>query len=244
VVGVLALAALFGVVIGFVAALFGVGGGVVALPLMILVLGVKPTVAVGTNSVLIIFTTSFSAFFHWRQGTLRKEGLYLGLGGALGSLLGNALFFQIAPYASLVRKVLGAFFVMLGALMLVPQRGGERESISPARLFAVGLAVGTFAGLTGMSGGILTNSLLAGVLKLNVKAVIGMSVMANVVITIVSAIPKVLKGYADVPLALSMVPGVIVGTRLGAKVMKGLKAKSLRKLFALFLIAVGLKFLA
>ncbi len=234
-------ALLVGLMTGFVAALFGVGGGVLAIPVMVFLLHVPPAKAVGTNSVIIIASTTLSAFFHWRQGTLRREGLLLGAGGVLGTFVGNELFFAVAAQG-LMKKVLGIFFILIGLLMLTSPRRGKGEA-SPLKLFLVGIGIGTFAALVGMSGGILLNPVLVAFLGYDIKDAIGTSVAALPIITVSSAIPKVLGGYADLALASAFIPGIIIGTMFGAKVMKRSKSATLKKAFALFMIAVGVKFL-
>jgi uncharacterized membrane protein YfcA len=209
---------------------------------MVFLLGLPASKAVGTNSVIIIASTSLSAFFHWRQGTLRKEWVFLGLGGVIGTLVGNALFFYVTSQGWM-RQVLGVAFMIIGAVMLLGAKGGKSEAPDKLKLFLVGVGIGTFAALVGMSGGILLNPVLVTLLGLDIKVAIGMSVAALPIITVASAVPKVLSGYADLSVALPFIPGIIIGTKLGAKVMKGMKSKTLKKLFGIFMILVGLKFL-
>lgn len=235
-------ASLLGLMAGFIAALFGVGGGVVAIPLMILVLGMKPSIAVGTNSVIIIVSTLLSAYFHARQGTLRKEGIYLGLGGAFGTLVGNALFF-ITAKAGLMKKVLGILFLSVAVLTLYSPKSRSRKVVLGKKgMMILGLFVGVFAALMGMSGGIWLNPILV-LLGYDIKTAIGISVAALPLITIVSAIPKVIAGYANLSVALGFIPGLIVGARMGAKLMKASSSRTLRIAFAIFISLVGIRLL-
>ena len=230
-----------GFLTGLVAALFGVGGGVLAIPVMVFLLGLKPPVAVATNSVIIVISTSLSAFFHWRQGTLRKEGIYLGLGGVLGSFAGNALFFYVSSVGGM-RIVLGISFILIGLIMLTKVRTERNRAVSPLKLALTGILIGTFAGLVGMSGGVLLNPVLV-LMGFDIKQAIGLSVAALPIITVASAVPKVLAGYANLEVAVAWVPGVILGTKAGAAVMKKIKSSTLKKLFALFMIGIGIRFL-
>ena len=236
-------ASLLGVLSGFVAALFGVGGGVIAIPMMILVMGMKPSIAIGTNSVIIIVSTFLSAYFHMRQGTLRKEGVYLGIGGALGSLIGNELFF-IAAKVGAMKKILGTLFLLVALVTLFrPTRKESRQSpLGKTVMIAIGFFIGIFAALMGMSGGMWLNPILI-LLGYDIKAAIGTSVAALPIIVIVSAIPKVLAGYANLIVALGFIPGLIVGARVGAKIMKISGSKALKIALVVFISLVGLKLL-
>ncbi len=234
-----------GIVIGFltgiIAALFGVGGGVLAIPMMILLLGVPSAIAVGTNSVIIVITTLMSAYFHYKQRTLRKEGIYLGIGGIIGTFIGNELFF-IAASAGVMKKILGILFIAVGIITLLPRKTGKGKKLSKATLFIIGIFIGTFAALMGMSGGMWLNPTLV-LLGMDIKEAIGTSVAALPLITIFSAIPKALAGYVDWVVALTFIPGIIFGTKLGAKIMKGSSSRALKYAFAAFIIGVGIKLL-
>jgi len=236
-------AILLGVASGFVAALFGVGGGVIAIPIMILVLGMKPSIAIGTNSVIIIFSTFLSAYFHAKQGTLRREGIYLGLGGATGSLLGNELFFAAAK-VGLMKKVLGLLFIIVAITTLYgpKKRKSTERRLGKKAMFTLGFFIGIFAALMGMSGGMWINPILV-TLGYDIKVAIGISVAAMPLITIVSAIPKVMAGYANLTIALGFIPGLFVGTKVGAKIMKISGSKTLKIAFILFILLVGIKLL-
>ncbi len=227
---------------GVVAALFGMGGGVISIPFMIFLLGLKPSIAVGTNSIVIIASTFSSAFFHLRQGTIRKEGIYIGVGGVIGTVIGNYLFL-VATRLNLMDKVLGALFVLISFLILMKAKGSRTDVPEPPKLVACGLALGTFAGLAGMSGGVLINPLLMLLFDLDIKVAIGLSVAALPITVIASAIPKVLWGYVDWIVALTFVPGIIIGTRIGSKLMKQLDRSKLKKLFALLMFLMGVKLL-
>ncbi|ABU81253.1 sulfite exporter TauE/SafE family protein [Ignicoccus hospitalis] len=233
---------LISVLTGIVASLFGVGGGVLAIPVMVLLLGLSPPEAVATNSVIIIVSTLLSAFFHWRQGTLRKEGVWIGVGGVLGTLLGNALFLYISKVGAM-KTVLGISFILIGILMMLDiTKRSQTKSFTAKSLAVIGFFGGTFAALVGMSGGVLLNPILV-LLGVDIKYAIGMSVTALPLITVASAIPKVLAGYAKLDVAAVWIPGLIIGTKIGARLMKTMKSKTLKRAFGIFMILIGIKLL-
>ncbi|ALU12713.1 hypothetical protein EYM_06705 [Ignicoccus islandicus DSM 13165] len=230
------------IITGVVASLFGVGGGVISIPSMIFLLGVDPSVAVGTNSVIIIASTLSSAWFHLRQGTLRKEGIYLGIGGVIGTVIGNYLFL-IASQMKVMDKVLGILFIIISALVVTKTKGTRTEPPEKTALILSGVLLGTFAGLAGMSGGVLINPILMLVFDMDVKIAIGTSVAALPMTAIASALPKIAWGYVDWELALAFLPGIIIGTKIGSKLMKEMDRAKLKKLFALLMLLMGVKML-
>ena len=81
-----------GLVAGFFAGLAGVGGGVVIVPATVLLLGLSQHEAQGTSLVAIIFTATAGTVVNYRNKRVRlQDGLVVGLGGVVGSLIGSQL---------------------------------------------------------------------------------------------------------------------------------------------------------
>jgi len=77
-----------GLVVGLLSGLFGVGGGFLMTPLLIM-FGIPSTVAAATDSNQIVAASTSGTYAHWRVGNVDfKMGLYLLLGGFAGGLLG------------------------------------------------------------------------------------------------------------------------------------------------------------
>jgi uncharacterized membrane protein YfcA len=77
-----------GAAVGFLAGLFGVGGGFLLTPLLMMV-GIAPTVATASDANQIVAATTSGTFAHWRLGNVDfKMGLLLVAGGLLGGTLG------------------------------------------------------------------------------------------------------------------------------------------------------------
>lgn len=77
-----------GLIVGLLSGLFGVGGGFLMTPLLIM-LGIPSTVAAATDSNQIVAASTSGTYAHWRLGNVDfKMGLYLLAGGFLGGLVG------------------------------------------------------------------------------------------------------------------------------------------------------------
>jgi uncharacterized protein len=117
-VAVVALEVGAGVVVGVVSALFGVGGGTILVPFMVLVLGFGQHLAEGTSLAVIIPTAAVGAAAHRGRGYVSlRHGLILGAGGVLGSLLGVQL--ALGLDASALQSLFGVSMVILGARLVV-----------------------------------------------------------------------------------------------------------------------------
>ncbi|MFV1961287.1 MAG: sulfite exporter TauE/SafE family protein [Acidimicrobiia bacterium] len=81
-----------GLVAGFFAGLAGIGGGVLIVPSTVLLLGLSQYEAQGTSLVAIIFTAISGTIVHLKNKRVRiKDGLVVGAGGVIGSLIGSRL---------------------------------------------------------------------------------------------------------------------------------------------------------
>jgi uncharacterized protein len=125
--------------IGFLSGIFGVGGGFLMTPLLILI-GIPPAVAVATGSNQICAASFSGVLSHWRRRTLDvKMGMVLLAGGLVGSALGVWLFAILRALGQVELVVALCYVVFLGsigALMLVEslsamrkaRRGGKRQT--------------------------------------------------------------------------------------------------------------------
>jgi uncharacterized membrane protein YfcA len=108
--------------VGFLAGVFGVGGGFLMTPLLI-VLGIPPAVAVGTQATQILASSVSGVMAHMRRGNVDlRMGTVLVIGGLAGSVLGVWLFGLLRRLGQIDLAISLAYVVLLGtigALMLV-----------------------------------------------------------------------------------------------------------------------------
>lgn len=105
-----------GIGVGFLSGLFGIGGGFLLTPLLI-VIGIPPTVAAASDSTQIVAATTSGTFAHWRRGNVDfKMGLYLLTGGVLGGTIGVQIIkvLRMSGNADFVIKI--TYIVMLSLI--------------------------------------------------------------------------------------------------------------------------------
>jgi uncharacterized membrane protein YfcA len=111
-----------GGVVGFLSGVFGVGGGFLMTPLLIL-LGISPAVAVGTQASQILASSFSGVLAHMRRGNVDvRMGLVLVIGGMLGSVIGIWLFGVLRRLGQIDLSISLAYVLFLGTvgvLMLV-----------------------------------------------------------------------------------------------------------------------------
>ena len=109
--------------VGFLSGMFGVGGGFLMTPLLIIVAGVSPPVAVGTEANQIVAASVSGVLAHWRRGAVDfKMGGVLLAGGVVGSVLGVWLFKLLREMGQIdlvISLSYVAFLGIIGGLMLL-----------------------------------------------------------------------------------------------------------------------------
>jgi uncharacterized protein len=118
----------FGAFTGVLSALFGVGGGLVMVPFMVLALGSDQHLAEGTSLLVIVPTAIVGVTAHARRGYVSfKQAALLATGGVGGSYLGATLALQLEE--DLLRVTLGLFLALTGVSMVVQTlRSEPREN--------------------------------------------------------------------------------------------------------------------
>lgn len=179
-----------GVLIGLLAGLLGVGGGIVAVPVLLEIfefigIGEPLTVplAVGTAQASILVASVTAAGAHWRAGTIDTELVRswlppLMLGAAMGLMLG-----PLAP-----ARVLTGLFAVVAAGLALKMAAGDRLIIGhrePARPFSYipPAVVGGLAAAVGVGGGTLSTPILT-LFSFSIKRAIGAGALFNLVIAV------------------------------------------------------------
>jgi len=246
-----------GFVVGLLVGVSGVGGSSLVAPLMILVLGVQPLVAVGTDLVYSAPTKLLGAIVHRRQGTMDWHiVLWLSLGGlpaALGGLLAlAALRARLGLHAvnAALQHAVGlllfavAVVIVLTFLLSLLRRDGASfkaqplaKPSSPAPLtwrtrtcvIALGALVGFLVSLTSIGSGALTLPLLYLLLpQLDLRRLVGSDVAFAALLVPVAALGHLQMGGVNLPLAANLVIGSLPGVLLGSKLCKYLPDAWLR----------------
>lgn len=227
----------YGLVVGTLVGLTGMGGGVLMTPLLMLGLGMPATAAIGTDLAYSSITKLAGAWQHWRQGTVDMRVVRaMAIGSIPATIVAvGVLFFLHSIDASLVNGILerliGVMLVVAAVLMLHKmwrsmQAGAEPAADHPAeypvgRLIAIGALGGFLVGLTSIGSGSLIIALLVVVISLTPEKLVGTDVAHAFLLVGAAAIAHVVV-LNDVDLALAgklligSIPGALIGSRLAA----------------------------
>lgn len=249
---------LVGVVAGTLAGLFGVGGGLIIVPILIASFELQqfaPDVlthlAIGTSLATIVVTSLSSVKAHHNKQAVNWQLVkWLGLGIIVGTALGG--FFAALLSGDKLQLIFGGFACLAGVKMAVnwsPKQ--QRDKIIKSLLSGGGCIIGFLSALFGIGGGTITVPFLTwqGV---PVKQAIGTSAACGLPIALVGAftyivvgwdktgLPDFAIGYVYLPALLGIILTSIFFARLGAWLAHKLPSTYVHKLFALLLCSVGI----
>ncbi len=235
-----------GLVAGFLSGLFGVGGGILIVPGLVLLLGMDQRLAHGTSlgtavpiSISGLIGFAIAGKVDW------PVSVPIIIGGAIGAVVGTRFLRQISS-----RKLRIAFALVLVATaarlaVQIPQTHGRGpfDLALGLGLFALGLGSGVLAGLMGVGGGVVIVPALLIFWGLSSPVAKGTSLAVVVVTAIVGTMQNLRHGNVDVPVAVSAgLAGML--SAFGASVISvNIGGDLSNDLFAILLGAVALRML-
>ena len=257
---VLLLFVMVGGAAGFIAGLMGIGGGIIMIPLFLWafqVAGMAPEIIVhsafGTSLAIIIPTAFSSAVAHRRHGNVDwHQVLRMACGSLLGVAIGSSLAAGLSGAA--LKACFGVMQIGVGSHMLLRRHAPVAADQVPhplPRLLFIGFIVGAFASFFGVGGGIIAVPLMVLLLGQTMHRAVGTSsglMIFSAVFGTVSYVwhgwnhpllPPYALGYVNLLVAAIMIPTTILFARQGVRVASRTPHDKLVKIFALFIITVG-----
>ncbi|RQW63108.1 sulfite exporter TauE/SafE family protein [Vibrio viridaestus] len=250
-----------GCIVGVLAGLLGIGGGLVVVPALLYLLpqvGIAPEnamqFALGTSLATIILTSGSSAFNHFKLGNVETFAVkYLMPGVVIGGLCGSSLADWIP--GSYLPKVFGIIVFLLSIQMFLSIKTKASHPMPGATVTTIsGIFIGTIASLAGIGGGALSVPFLNrhGV---EMRKAVGSSSVCGCFIAISGMIgfiwhgsdldnlPEYSLGYIYLPALLFVSCTSILTTRIGAKLATTLPTPILKRVFSVFLMFVSINML-
>lgn len=251
-----------GGLIGFLAGIFGIGGGAVSVPVFYELFGalhyadaVRMPLAVGTSLAVIIPTSLNSARGHYKRGTVDMDLLRA---WAVPVILGVLLGTVVARYAQPV--VFQTVFILVAGInaakLLLGGSGWRLRDGLPGKiaLRAYGAGIGLASALMGIGGGAISNLLMT-LHGVSIHRAVSTSAGVGVLIALPGTIGYMLAGWGKPDLPFDAVgyvswltfaltiPTTLMTTRLGVRMAHALSKRALETAFGLFLLAVCARFI-
>ncbi len=244
-----------GFLVGTLVGLTGVGGGALMTPLLILVVGIRPVFAVGTDLAFAALTKIVGAWQHQSQGTADRRLVFnLAIGSVPGALLGVHLVSLMTAADPLgadksLTRFLGVALLLASCASLLRASGvswGKTTKADPGVIFTalLGFIIGVLVGLTSIGAGSLLMAVFAFFYKqLSPSRAVGVDVMHGAILAAVAAIAHGSAGHIEIPLLVSLLIGSLPGVVLGGWLCNRLPSRPLRIGIAAMLAISGLRLL-
>ena len=252
---------LSGFLVGIMVGLTGVGGGSLMAPLMILLLGVAPATAIGTDLWFAAITKMVGGAVHHSQGHADWKIVKRLAMGSVPAALVTIWFLATSETHQvkngLIVQLLGAILVLTALVTLFHKRissaashvDGEHiayyRQLLPALTILAGAILGVVVTLTSIGAGALGATMLVMLypLRLTPQKVVGTDIVHAVPLTIVAGLGHLWMGNVDFMLLGSLLVGSIPGIIIGSKLTKRVNAAALRWALAAMLLFSGVRLL-
>ncbi len=226
---------IYGLIVGMLVGLTGMGGGVLMTPLLVLGLGMPATAAIGTDLAYSSITKLAGTWQHWRQGTVDMRVVRaLAIGSIPATLVAVATLFVLqsvdaTAVDAVLERSIGVMLVVAATLMFRKLWHGSRGPVESlpehlvihptGKLVAIGALGGFLVGLTSIGSGSLIIALLVITVSLTPEKLVGTDVAHAFLLVGVAALAHLFV-LRDVDLVLAgkllvgSIPGVLIGSRL------------------------------
>jgi len=251
-----------GSVVGFLAGLLGIGGGLLIVPALVYLLptlginnDIVMPIALATSLSAIVITSSSAALAHHRNKNIdwslaKPLMMVVAVGALLGAFIADYLSTQALTNFF-------AFMVMLLALYMLLSIVATKERTLPSTfvLQFISWLMGIIASLMGIAGGAILVPALS-YFGLSMRKSIGIATVCGVVVALFGSLGYIITGFSQANLPawslgyiyLPALAGIIISSSLfapvGVKFATKLPVKTLKKFFAVFLILVAIKMLS
>ncbi|HOF05769.1 MAG TPA: sulfite exporter TauE/SafE family protein [Syntrophales bacterium] len=241
-----------GLLAGVIGGLLGTGGCALIMPVIRFGFDFDPAFAVGTTLTAVVFTAGSGAYQHLKMKNVDKStALQVGFSGVLGVIIGSVVFGYIKDYGDIIDLIIGIAFIIVSVRMLYegllgktpPPPVGTEMPGTVASKSLLGSGIGFLTGIIGLGGGYALVPSFLYFLRAPMKLAIGTSMASFVWMALVGAIFKIYQGVVNIPVAVTLGIGALIGAIYGAKLVAKFKPNVLKALFGFLFLYVSLKYI-
>jgi len=246
----------FGFGIGVLVGMTGMGGGALMTPLLILLFGVSPTTAIGTDILYAAITKTVGGWRHFRMKTVNMGLVFwLAVGSVPAAIFGVQLVAWLQDRLgedkldSLVYAVLGGTLLMVGIItltraLILSKTLNERDDFKielrhKIAAVTIGATTGFVIGVTSAGSGTVIAVLLIAVFRLTPKRVVGTDVFHAAIVLWAAGLAHFSHGNVDMGLVGNILLGSVPGVVVGAALMNKVNQDSIRIALGIVLILSG-----
>jgi uncharacterized membrane protein YfcA len=232
---------LIGLAAGFLSGLFGVGGGILIVPALMLLVSFDQRIAAGTSLAAIVPMSVVGVVSYAVGGSVDwVAAALLAAGAIVGAQVGSHLLSRLPRRALRWGFIAFLLVVIVSLFLVIPSREASIEfSVgSVISLVALGLVTGVLSGLLGIGGGAVVVPMLIVLFGASDLVAKGTSLLMMIPTALSGTIGNVLRRIVDLPAAAVIGVSACTTTALGAVVAAAITPQTANLLFAAFLVAV------
>ena len=249
---------------GFLAGFFGVGGGIILVPILLVIftttLDISSLVAthltLGTSLLVVVFASLTSAYQFYRNGHVVPQAvLFIGITSVVAAFGGAAIASML--HGKALQQVFAAIVTVAAIGLLLESEGPKQEKamkLSPGGLMAIGGVTGLVSSLAGVGGGVFSIPMMYSFMNFPLKKALGTSSATIVITGLAATVGYVVNGLEDPDLArysrftlgyvdyfhaIPIVAGTLPFAKFGASLAHRTHGDRLRKLYAVFLFVIA-----
>ena len=239
---------IIGLTAGVVGGLFGVGGGLLIVPGLVLWLGFEQRRASATSLAIVVGSSTAAAARLAGDGSVEFETAAILFLGAIAGVWIGVRATGLIPNYWLARGFVAIILVSAVRLAFLAGKseGGDavlRGAGEAALLIGIGVAAGMLASTIGVGGGVIYVPALATLIGLEQIAAQGTSLAVIMPTALLGSALHARAGRVDWRVAITAGAGAVLGALGGAEIALGLNDAVRRRLFAVFLMLVAVRML-
>lgn len=238
---------IIGLLAGIFGGIFGVGGGVVMIPLMVRVMHLGQLHAHGTSLAALVFVGIAGALTYGLKGSVDILSSVLLAATAIGTANAGARYAHALPEWKL-KRAFGVFLLFVANLLFlktyIPQlqflvSGWVKVTV----LLIAGVLTGFLSGMMGVGGGSIMVPAMVILVGLDQHTAQGSSLLTMVPTGVAGALTHFRLGNVRTNLLTGLIVGVFIGTYLGSQIAHFMQDSTLRAVFAAMLIWTSLRYI-
>lgn len=221
--------AAFGIITGFLSGFFGIGGGMILVP-MLLLAGFVMKQAIAISIMQMVFSSVYGSFLNSKKVThVLKDGLIIGIGGFVGGLQSGFIVTNVSNETLQYVFIAILVYAIIKIFISPAQRDEPSKSHNKFILFLIGFFTGMVAMSIGVGGSIILTPILLGFMRYDLKAATALGLFFVMFSSIAGFTSLSLNGHMMYLEGATVGIASLIGVYFGIKVKNNVHSNSYKK---------------
>lgn len=229
----------FGIITGFISGFFGVGGGMILVP-MLLLSGFIMKEAVAISIMQMMFSSIYGSFLNSRTAkNVLKDGLIIGIGGFFGGLQSGFIISNVSN-ETLQYLFMAILIYSILSILKSPAQVNEEEKRTSNKfiLFLIGAVIGVTAMSIGVGGSIMLTPLLVRFLKYDLKKATSLGLFFVIFSSIAGFTSLTINNHILFKEGATIGVSSLIGVYFGIKLKNSIKSTSYKKYILILYLVI------